>query len=430
MSTGVAGMRHDSENEDYKASRYFVFDDRLRFSDGVKHQLETTLDYPFDQRTTFGASVTPSTLTAEKKTKPDGIPYVLIRKATPAEKRDLFGNDDDDDDDDDYLEEELVSSRAIAASAVPNKLMADLSDEELQSLMRETMLRAADIQEAAEVAFRKRSPSLEETTKSWWSVFGARFRATGGLTPKRPLEKTKLNLAAERAQENAESAFRGHCFLVLGVKHGMKVEDIPQWAMRCWWDVFGMRGKSLLGVHVQAVSAITNVLMQSVLVPGPKIEEGKLIEAVALPWFDIIELLRRDPKTAFQIPPEKWEEIVAGSYHRAGFDEVILTPRSGDFGRDVIAIKRGLGTIRVIDQVKAYGPNHLVTAEEVRALLGVLQADGASKGFLTTTSGFAPRLRRDILLTPWIGPRLELIDGKQLINRLSELASSGPTPLF
>jgi len=47
-----------------------------------------------------------------------------------------------------------------------------------------------------------------------------------------------------------------------------------------------------------------------------------------------------------------WEEIIAGAYKKAGFDEVTLTPRSGDLGRDVIAIKKGLGSVRVIDQVK------------------------------------------------------------------------------
>jgi restriction system protein len=101
---------------------------------------------------------------------------------------------------------------------------------------------------------------------------------------------------------------------------------------------------------------------------------------------------------------------------------VTLTPRSGDFGRDVIAVKRGLGTIRIIDQVKAYGPNHLVTADDVRALLGVLQGDKASKGFLTTTSDFAPKLRDDILLKPFMPAQLELINGKMLLTRLEELA--------
>lgn len=165
-----------------------------------------------------------------------------------------------------------------------------------------------------------------------------------------------------------------------------------------------------------------SLLVQTVIVPGDKTLEGQLVEAVACPWFDIIDLLSRDPSLVFKIEPRAWEEIVAGAYREAGFEEVTLTPRSGDFGRDVIAVKRGLGTVRVIDQVKAYGPGRLVTADDVRALLGVLHADKASKGFLTTTSDFAPRLRDDILLKPYMPAQLELINRNELLARLRELA--------
>jgi restriction system protein len=133
-------------------------------------------------------------------------------------------------------------------------------------------------------------------------------------------------------------------------------------------------------------------------------------------------LLNQDPNVAFQIPPEKWEEIIAGAYHRAGFEEVTLTPRSGDHGRDVIAIKKALGSIRVIDQVKAFEPPHLVTANDVRALLGVLHADGASKGFLTTTSDFAPKIKTDPLILPLIPARLGLVNGTALLASLQALA--------
>ena len=53
---------------------------------------------------------------------------------------------------------------------------------------------------------------------------------------------------------------------------------------------------------------------------------------------------------------------------------------------------------------------------------GVLQGSGASKGFLTTTSDFAPLLRKDPLILPLIPSRLELIDGNTLLARLEELA--------
>ena len=105
-----------------------------------------------------------------------------------------------------------------------------------------------------------------------------------------------------------------------------------------------------------AVADKASLLVQAVIIPGGSTSEGQLVEAVAVPWFDIIELLDADPALAFQIDPRKWEEIIAGAYRKAGFDDVTLTPRSGDLGRDVIAVKRALGTVRVIDQVKATGP--------------------------------------------------------------------------
>ncbi len=180
-------------------------------------------------------------------------------------------------------------------------------------------------------------------------------------------------------------------------------------------------------VNIEARAAISvvpgaNLLLQTLVVPGRRTSEGQLIEAVAVPWFEILERLNKDPTLAFKISPRAWEELIAGAYKAAGFDEVILTPHSGDHGRDVIAVKRGVGSVRVIDQVKAYKPGHLVTADDVRALMGVLQGDGASKGFLTTTSDFAPRLKNDPLIVPFIPSRLELINGNQLMARLQELS--------
>jgi len=161
--------------------------------------------------------------------------------------------------------------------------------------------------------------------------------------------------------------------------------------------------------------------MKAVLQLGDKTDEGQLVEAVMLPWLDIIDLLIKDPNAAYEIDPRTWEEIVAGMYSKAGFDSVILTPRSGDLGRDIIAEKKGTGVVRVIDQVKAYAPDHRVTADEVRSLAGVLAMEEASKGYVTTTSSFAPMIRVDPFLQSWIPSKLQLIDGEHLIKRLIEL---------
>lgn len=164
------------------------------------------------------------------------------------------------------------------------------------------------------------------------------------------------------------------------------------------------------------------LLLQSVVVErGAKTTDGDIVVAVLSPWFDIVKALEKDPNIAFQMSWRLWEEMVAGSHERAGA-QVILTPRSGDRGRDVIATYQGIGTIRVIDQVKAYKLGHLVTANDVRALFGVVVADRASKGFLTTTSDFAPELRRDPFIAEQIGPRLELLNGTQLLAGLQKLA--------
>lgn len=163
-------------------------------------------------------------------------------------------------------------------------------------------------------------------------------------------------------------------------------------------------------------------LVQSVLSLENKTDDGLVIKLIIPAWTEIIDLILKDPKIMHQISPRKWEEIIAGAYDKAGFDEVILTPQSMDRGRDVIATKKGWGSIRIIDQVKAYKPGHLVTADNVRSLLGVLHADhSATKGIVTTTSDFAPKIHNDPFIQPFIPYRLELINGVRLVEYLSSL---------
>ena len=113
-----------------------------------------------------------------------------------------------------------------------------------------------------------------------------------------------------------------------------------------------------------------------------------------------------------------------GHTKKAGFDEVILTPRSGDKGRDVIATKYGIGSIRFFDQVKAYRPGHLVKAAEVREMIGVITgAANVSKGIITTTSDFAPRVAEDTFIKPFIPYRLELKPRDDLLAWLAGLST-------
>ena len=97
------------------------------------------------------------------------------------------------------------------------------------------------------------------------------------------------------------------------------------------------------------------------------------------------------------------------------FDEVTLTPRSGDRGRDVIAEKKGFGSVRLIESVKRYRPGHVVTAEDMRALIGVLFINSkANKGVVSTTWRFAPGITKDPEISRLMPTRLELVEGDAL----------------
>jgi restriction system protein len=158
---------------------------------------------------------------------------------------------------------------------------------------------------------------------------------------------------------------------------------------------FGALGEYALGalpdrLMVQARKATLSV--SSVIIPDKASAEGVLIKSTSLVWDEIVRALGADWSVAYGLPPEKWEEIVAGAFKRAQYDEVTLTPRSGDHGRDVIAVKHGVGCVKIIGSVKRYGAGKLVPYDDIRALLGVMSGErNASKGIITTTSDFPPK---------------------------------------
>ena len=152
------------------------------------------------------------------------------------------------------------------------------------------------------------------------------------------------------------------------------------------------------------------LLPAEIVAIGDSMPEGQLIEAVMLPWYDIINALVRDQNFLHQLDWRRVEELIAGAYTRDGWPEVILTPRSGDRGRDIIASKPGFGAIRFYDQVKAYGPGQRIPATDVRAIFGVVNLhQNVSKAVITTTAQFAPGVYEEF--KPVMPNRLELRDG-------------------
>ena len=96
----------------------------------------------------------------------------------------------------------------------------------------------------------------------------------------------------------------------------------------------------------------------AIVVLGEKTDEGTLIEALGIPWFEIVRWIKEN---------------------------------------------------------------------DVRAMLGVANADrNCSKVVVTTTSDFAPMVREDPLLSPYMPYRLELRSGKELVPWLNEIAGNAP----
>jgi CTP:molybdopterin cytidylyltransferase MocA len=173
--------------------------------------------------------------------------------------------------------------------------------------------------------------------------------------------------------------------------------------------------------------AKVSLSISAIITADHKVAEGILIKSTSTLWAEIVRELSADWSKAYDVPPHKWEELVAGAYKQAGFDEVILTPRSGDHGRDVIATKWGVGCIKIIGSVKAYKINNLVSYDDVRALLGVLSGErDTSKGIITTTSDFPPNIMADPFIAPFLPYRLELMNGDKLQAWLKSLLAQGP----
>jgi restriction system protein len=151
-----------------------------------------------------------------------------------------------------------------------------------------------------------------------------------------------------------------------------------------------------------------------------------LVLGVTIPWIEIIKALEKDPSFLDTLKPRRLEELVAEAYTQQGYKDVVLTPHSNDKGRDVIvtATLPGIGTIRIVDQVKRYAPHRKVTANDVRALAGVLLRDQeVSKGIVTTTSDFAPGIQNEF--AQFMPSRIELKNGVALKKWLNELYLKG-----
>lgn len=177
-------------------------------------------------------------------------------------------------------------------------------------------------------------------------------------------------------------------------------------------------------IFVSSVDDRVSINLAGVILPQKKSDVGTLVVAHTSVWSSLVQKVNQNWHLAFDLTPYKWEEIIAGAFDIAGFDEVTLTPKSGDRGRDIIAIKYGVGSIKIISSVKAYKPDLRVGYDDIRALLGVMSGErDTSKGIIVTTSDFPPNVFDDPFIAPFIPTRLELLNGAGLRDWLTDLTA-------
>ena len=85
------------------------------------------------------------------------------------------------------------------------------------------------------------------------------------------------------------------------------------------------------------------------------------------------------------LTPYEYEEYVADELRREGFTDVDTTPKSGDFGADVLA-KDGKRSICV--QCKRYAPGHPVGVKAVQEIYSARDYYGCDDAYIYTTSDY------------------------------------------
>ena len=114
------------------------------------------------------------------------------------------------------------------------------------------------------------------------------------------------------------------------------------------------------------------------------------------------------------LDPYQFEYLIDELFHDMGY-KTILTKKTYDGGRDIIAEKRGAG-LRQRNLVQCRRIRKNVGVEMLRSLLGVVSNEKATKGIMVTTSGFTPAAIRFHKQNP----RLDAIDHRALHTLLNK----------
>ena len=128
-----------------------------------------------------------------------------------------------------------------------------------------------------------------------------------------------------------------------------------------------------------------------------------------------VEAILVKPAIIDSLDPRFFEELIGSLYSRLGF-EVLLTKRTRDGGRDIVAVGESANSlIKFIVECKRYRRDRKVGIAPVQRLWGVKMSEGATKAVLATTSTFTSGAKKFERQHIW---ELQLLDYSQVIAML------------
>jgi len=122
------------------------------------------------------------------------------------------------------------------------------------------------------------------------------------------------------------------------------------------------------------------------LVPSPDDQVLHIADRISR---SLILYFREHPDQLKRVDRRLFEEMIAHLFSEFGY-VVELTQRTRDGGRDVIAVRTQIVTVKYLIECKRPDPDGYVGVKPVRELYGVLEDEGATKGVLVTTTHFSP----------------------------------------
>ncbi len=136
----------------------------------------------------------------------------------------------------------------------------------------------------------------------------------------------------------------------------------------------------------------------------------------------LISELAKRPRLMFELPPRRFEELVAKLLKDQGCD-VQLTKQTRDGGYDLFGtMKSGITELTFLAECKRYSPDNKVGVEVIRGLYGVTEARRANLGLVITSSSFTADAVEEKMR---IGPRIDLKEYSDLCDWLSGCNKDG-----